>query len=99
MKGKDEKGGGWKEKRRRGIPRARPVSGYGLVVLRSRDLRDSPRQRWVGSFPVILIGCFFCKGEIGPNDLWIYSGLESYAIDLEGAGNACLMRVRPWDSL
>lgn len=46
MKGKDEKGDGWKEKRRRGIPSVRPVSFtvlvvtvLGSVVLRSRDLR------------------------------------------------------------
>ncbi|PWY70576.1 hypothetical protein BO83DRAFT_56646 [Aspergillus eucalypticola CBS 122712] len=46
MKGKDEKGDGWKEKRRRGIPSVRPVSFTVLVVtvlssvvLRSRDLR------------------------------------------------------------
>ena len=55
MKGKDEKGDGWKEKRRRGIPSVRPVSFtvlvvtvLGSVVLRSRDLRGGS----VGFFQV-----------------------------------------------
>ncbi|PYH59217.1 uncharacterized protein BO96DRAFT_203796 [Aspergillus niger CBS 101883] len=69
MKGKDEKGGGWKEKRRRGIPSVRPVSftvlivtalRFTVVVLRSRDLRG-------GSVGFLLRGY---SAKLGDNNLF-----------------------------